>query len=285
MIKTILIPTDFSENAHLAGKYAISMAQKTGAKIIFFHSYYVPIYAENIPIDPITEGNLKADAFSELEQFKKENITAHSEIASECIVRTGNAVESILSVAKELNVDLIVMGTKGSSGISEVIFGSNTEDVLIKTEIPVLAIPEKALYKDLKKIVFATNYHFSDFQAIEDLIVLGNLFDFHITVLHINDGEFNHEFEYSMLDNFRAKVKERSNYPNLYFQLIENKNIYEGLQTFIHQNDIDMIAVTSRKKALYNRLFGRSISKKMAFHTDIPLLVFKINQDDEITEF
>jgi len=66
---------------------------------------------------------------------------------------------------------------------------------------------------------------------------------------------------------------------------MENKNVYEGLQDFIHKNKIDLLVLSARKKVMYNHFFGKSISTKMVFHTHIPLLVFKINEDDEITNF
>ena len=141
MLKTILIPTDFSDNAHKAVKYAIPLAVKTGAKIIFFNTYFVPTYIEDVPLDAVTEQNLKQEAAESLEVFKKELVQPIGDINTECVIRTGNAATEIAAFAKENKVDLIVMGTKGSTGISEYVFGSNTEDVIEKTDIPVLAIP------------------------------------------------------------------------------------------------------------------------------------------------
>jgi len=285
MIKTILVPTDYSKNAHSAAKYALEIAHRTGAKVIFFNTYYVPTYVEKVPIDPVAEEDLRKDAEQILKAFSKEHTDAKKDITIECIIKTGNAVEKIVAVAKEVSADIIIMGTKGASGVSEIIFGSNTEDVIEKVAVPVLAIPENSTYNGINNIVFATAYHFSDFKAIKELAEIAKLFDAHITIVHISEGEYKLGTEYDIFDSFKAKVKQQISYSKTTFHLIEHKNIYNGLQEFIHTNKTDLLSMTSRKKALYNRLFGRSISKKMAYHTDVPLLVFKISEDDEITQF
>lgn len=285
MIKTILVPTDYSKNAHSAAKYALEIAHRTGAKVIFFNTYYVPTYVEKVPIDPVAEEDLRKDAEQILKDFSEEHSDSKKDLNIECIVRTGNAVEKIVSVSKEVGADIIVMGTKGSTGVSEFVFGSNTEDVILKTKLPVLAIPENSTYNGINNIVFGTAYHFSDFKAIKELAEIAKLFDANITIIHISDGEYKIGTEYDIFDSFKDKVKQQIAYSKMTFHLIEHKNIYDGLQEFIHSNKTDLLSMTSRKKALYNRLFGRSISKKMAYHTDVPLLVFKINEDDEITQF
>ncbi len=286
MIKTILVPTDYSKNAHNAVRYAVELAHLTGAKITFFHSYYLPIYVKNIPKDTAAEAGLRKEVSETLDAILKDKKYAASDIKYDIIVKDGSStVNEIVGIAKEIAADMIVMGTKGSTGVGEVIFGSNTHDVIEKTEIPVLAIPIKAASLEFKNIVFATNYHFNDFNALDDLVLIAKLFDSRITVLHIDDGEMIHDFEYSMLDTFHLQVTEKADYPNIHFQLLENKNVFEGLQDFIHHNEIDLLALSSRKKVLYNRLFGKSISRKMAYHADIPLMIFKIAEDDEITDF
>ena len=285
MIKTILVPTDYSTNAHQALKYAMELAEKTGAKIILLHIYYLPIYVGDLPVDPIAEESLRIDAKESLETYRKEHASSSPNIEIECVVKAGKIIETIVKEAKERNIDMIIMGTKGASGISEVIFGSNTEEVIVKTKVPLLAIPENGVYKGISNIVFSTNYHFSDLDVIEQLCEVAKLFNAHITVVHIGDGEFKHEFEYNMLDSFRAKVKERISYENVSFKLIEGNDVYQGLNNFVHENKTDILCLSSHKNGLFNRLFGKSITKRLAYHTDIALLIFMIKQDDEITEF
>jgi nucleotide-binding universal stress UspA family protein len=285
MIKNILVPTDHSINAHKAAKYAIAIAQKSGAKITFLNIYYLPTYIKDAPTDPVSEEILKQEANDEMEIFKKEHLSENIVIEMNCVLKVGNIVEQIVACANEINADLIVMGTKGASGVAEVVFGSNTQDVIEKTDIPVLAVPLMSHRLEFKNIIFATNYRMNDFLALEDLVDIAELFDATITVLHINDGDLVPDFEHKMLETFKNKVHEKIGYNNINFQLFESKEAFAGLNDFIHKNNIDLLAMSSRKKALYNRLFGKSISKKMVYHTHIPLMVFKVNEDDEITDF
>src|ERR1035438_7216306 len=121
------------------------------------------------------------------------------------------------------------MGTKGASGVAEVVFGSNTQDVIEKTDIPVLAVPLMSHRLDFKDIFFATHYHSYDFLALEDLVDIAKLFDATITVLHINDGDLVPDFEHKMLETFKNKVHEKISYNNINFQLLESKDVFEGL--------------------------------------------------------
>src|ERR1035441_7453332 len=158
MIKNILVPTDHSINAHKAAKYAIAIAQKSGAKITFLNIYYLPTYIKDAPTDPVSEEILKQEANDEMEIFKKEHLSENIVIEMNCVLKVGNIVEQIVACANEINADLIVMGTKGASGVAGVLLGSNTQDVIEKTDIPVLAVPLMSHRLEFKNIIFATNY-------------------------------------------------------------------------------------------------------------------------------
>src|SRR5690606_18297242 len=85
-------------------------------------------------------------------------------------VHYGFFTDHIKQEVKNKNIDLIIMGTKGSSGIKAVSLGSNTGDVLTKVKCPVLAVPENAKYHEINEIVFPTDYQLNyDIKVLEDL--------------------------------------------------------------------------------------------------------------------
>ena len=141
-MKTILIPTDFSKNATHALNYAIDLAQHENAKIILLHSYHIDY----------TNGYVSANLIEKEVKDAEQNSATHlkslytkvihaGNIQCECVSRQDLAVDAILTTIKEKNVDLVVMGTKGASGVTGAIFGSNTARVIEKATCPVIAVP------------------------------------------------------------------------------------------------------------------------------------------------
>ena len=171
-MKTIFVPTDFSDNADNALYFAIELAKKQNAKLVLIHAFQLPIVVAAVPYDIINNEKL------ELKKEAENNLKAqclkikHSgNLTYEYILEEGPAVDVILKHAKEKKADIIIMGTKGASGLKAVLFGSITESVIEKTELPVLAIPNKTKFSTpIKTITFATNYNLNEIESIKKLI-------------------------------------------------------------------------------------------------------------------
>jgi nucleotide-binding universal stress UspA family protein len=135
-IRTILHPTDFSAESHSAFEVASSLARDYKAKLLLLHVVPPPrVYAPDgiaVPF-PVEE---PANARANLDQLKPADAT----IAVEREVREGDAATEILKFAEEKQVDLIVMGTHGTSGLTRLLVGSVAESVLRKAPCPVLTV-------------------------------------------------------------------------------------------------------------------------------------------------
>ena len=155
MINTIFVPTDFSEDADKALKYALELARKAKAKIIVFNSYEIP-YSTSGMIVSVTDV-LKEDAQRGIDDtLIKIKEWGYNDVQTEGYIKSGGAIATITEQSVEKNADLIVMGTKGASGIQEVLIGSNTQGVIQNSDIPVLAIPKTSQYKEIEKIGLAS---------------------------------------------------------------------------------------------------------------------------------
>src|ERR1700757_4883997 len=112
-MKTILVPIDFSKNAETALFYAITLANKTQAKIILLYSFHINFTSGYVPENRIEEDIRESAAHWNTALKKLYNtISHHSKIHVECISTQNMAVDAILGTAKEKNVDLILMGTR-----------------------------------------------------------------------------------------------------------------------------------------------------------------------------
>ena len=147
-IKTILVATDFSEDADAAIEAAVEMAKTFGAKIELFHAYYIevpPTYAGfggdfTMPqdiIDPIREGAQAAMA-DLVKRIATRGVDVDGRVEME------RSAKAILAVAERLLADLIVMGTRGLSGIDHLVLGSTADRVIRMAHCPVLTVRSKS---------------------------------------------------------------------------------------------------------------------------------------------
>ena len=283
-MKTLLVPVDFDDPEHREAsmKYAIYIAEKMNAKIILYNSITTPAFASNVAFEVIEIDDQEKKTIKQLNDLKQELTLNYPKIQFESYPTSSlrPIPEEIIDAAKEKNVDLIIMNTKGTNKLADIFISSNTIDVIMKSNIPVLVVPEHAPFQQISTIAFATDYHFSDKEAIKKLTDIAGLFDARVIVVHIQDNEISYEHEYNILDGFRAKVKEYITYPNLSFKLIKDENIHHGLDEFIKEFNVDILALASHQRGAMNRLFGSSVAKKFAYHTHIPLMVFRINNSD-----
>jgi nucleotide-binding universal stress UspA family protein len=142
-LQRILVPTDFSKHSQNALLYAAAFAEKFGAELYLLHvvqdlALFIPeAVSVAPPIAPPVE-QLTAAVREALDRVvresKLEKVTIHQE------VREGTPFYEIIQMAKEKDIDLIVMGTHGHTGLAHVLLGSVTEKVVRKAPCPVLTV-------------------------------------------------------------------------------------------------------------------------------------------------
>lgn len=141
-VKKILFPTDFSENSNYALDYALELSKKFGARLCILHvihelidttGYYIP----NISLDQLQRDLVKG-AEEMMGKIIREKVGDFKDYETMNII--GLPHIEIMNVAKEKDIDMIVMGTHGRSGIDRVLFGSVAEKVVKKSPCPVLTV-------------------------------------------------------------------------------------------------------------------------------------------------
>jgi nucleotide-binding universal stress UspA family protein len=286
-IRRILVPIDFSEQSLNACDYALGIAAKLKAEIKLLYSYFNPIitsepYLENqaiaFQLDPII-GNMEKEARKQITKLKedlnKKAISQNKEkIKISYSLDKGVPENVILEYAEKYHPAVIVMGTKGKGSMNFI--GSVTKKIIEKSEVPVLAIPSNAVYMGMEyvnKVLYATDFDDSDFSALRRLMMLIRPFGMKIYCVHIAKDS-----KKLLSDVKMESLKNHFNeeYPDYQItcDLIERDDVLTGLEDYIGKNEIDLIALTTRKRGILERIFNPSIARKMLFHTHIPLLVF-----------
>lgn len=269
-IMNILIATDFSNAARNAALYGIELAKVLGAKVILFSAYHVPspIPALNVSI---SEYGIMKDAEKILAE-EADIIIKDNEIEMERVCDHGPAEKTINSIAKEKNAELIIIGMKGGGKNFRKVLGSTATSLTRSTDIPLIIVPEDAEFTLIKTIVFASDINVeTNLQSLDELIKITQLFKSKLYVVKVITDKNKERFE-GMTDT-QQQLKQAYNMVDTSFQYPVDMDIRHALSEFIKENHVDMLAMMPHKHVWVERLFKKSETKEMIFHTHVPLLI------------
>lgn len=279
-MKTILIPTDFSDNSENALLFAVLLAQKENTKLVLHHSFQVPVSVAQIPYDVLREEKEDLSRDADLKLKTQAIKLQHAGLKNYLFnISEGSPGETIVAAAKEHQADLVIMGTKGADSIGDTFFGTNATYVMEHASCPVMAIPANYSFnRPLKSITFATNYHESDLNDLVALIDFAKLFKAHVNVLHISEGDIEPDQERALMDKFKNQVNSRVTYPYLSFQMMHGDDAGEKLETYIAEDCADILATSTHKRTFFEKIFGTSTTRELALNPRIPIIAFHYNK-------
>ena len=273
-MKTILVPIDFSATATNASNYALALAKQYGInRIVLYNAYQAPVSVDPmVPTVQLLDIDLMKKSSQEgLTQAKKalEHLNSKDiqiDTFSEYNILTGGINELCAAVS----ADLVVMGITGGGAVTETLIGSNAVSVSQHSKLPVIIVPPNSVFEKINKLVLAC-----DFEQVEEttpmkpLTKLLEITGAELHVLHVNTPSkhiIDHSFENMILDRL---LKEFS--PTYHF--IENESFTAGINLFSEKNKIDLIITMPKKHGFFDSLFKKSHTKKLAFHSHLPLMV------------
>ena len=287
-VHQILFPTDFSTQSYNAFHYAFHIAQRLEANITLLHIYYdasispvaaVDSYAYHVGVDVDLQA-IEQQAHQAMQEFLQHFEAEYKLSQQNFEVKTqlvGGAVEdSILDTAESIQADLIVMGTQGVRRTPGDFFGSVTAHLIEEATLPVLCIPPNAQYNqhhEPLQVLYATNFEDSDYLAIRKLMRLLYVFNIKLNCTHISaatDTPWTPIQAESLADHLRNE------YPGFEIecQLMPHNDLIAGLESLADDLQIDILALTTHRRSLFEQLFSPSLAKKMLRYTHKPLLIF-----------
>ncbi|MNK45503.1 Universal stress protein [compost metagenome] len=274
-MKRILVPTDFSEHAEDALRVAAQIAKKNNSELILLHMLELPQQSN----DAIMGGT----SIPETMLFMKKANETLDEVASRDylegipvteIVKMDKPIHGITQISKDYDIDLIIMGSHGSSGVEELLIGSNTEKVVRNSEIPVLVIKKNIPNFNASDIVFASDFSEEAKKPFEKLLNFTKLFNskLHlVTICTPNSFKPTHVSEEAMND-FIAEF----NITNYTTQIYNDTNIEKGIINFSNKIDADIIGMCTHGRTGFAHFFNGSISEGLVNHAVKPVITLKI---------
>jgi nucleotide-binding universal stress UspA family protein len=272
-MKNILFPTDFSKNANNALNYALTIAKDFGATLHIINTYQLP-NSRAVPTTQKLLVALKESAITELQDYVKQiNIKEeYKNIIINYQAYEGNLINVISDLETEINFDLIVLGTKGASGIKEVLIGSNAEQVVYHAKTPVYVIPENAPVFTFNKTALAVDLNpINDYSIFDTLLSMCKKYNSSIQLVTVSLNDDNNK------ENPTGLEKIKSFFTGLTISLknVKNNNVLAGLDGYVEQENPSTLVVISRKHTFFETLFSKTLTDKLACRSKIPIFVVK----------
>jgi nucleotide-binding universal stress UspA family protein len=260
MMVTILVPTDFSRVAKLALDYALFIAPKLNAQIKLLHVYEAKTGSTPDELRLVVEKKMQSLSAGAAGNSDRKLIWG-------CCQGTG--VTEILREAEKMNGCLIVMGSTGASDLKRMILGSTTEKVLTQAKVPVIAVPEKAEIKTINKIVLTTGVSAPEIQTLKKIGQFAATFSAEIIVVHVSKEGKN------LSCDTTKKLIEQTGYKNISCEVLAGSDIAKEINRFLEKENASLLVIVRKDKPFMKNIIGSGIAKKMAFHSNTPLLVFQ----------
>ncbi len=275
-MKRILFPTDFSDAASTAFMYALRFADSFEAELVVLHVYDLPI----VETPPLPESTKEIFDIVEMNQFEsfREQLPEMHEVAEKNqlghvkmrnILLYGDLIYNINKVCADEEIDLIVMGTKGATGLKETFLGSTTASVIANAKVPVLGIPVEAEYHPIHNIGFTTQYKDKDSNALTQALNIARKFKAKIQCLYIAGTDGPGDVE-ERIEDWKMYYKN----DDVSFHILKGEDKEQAILSFVSDNNVDMLVMCTHKRSFFEGLFHKSLTKKMAYHSTVPLLIY-----------
>ena len=270
-MKKIIVPVDFSATSVNAAEFAGNLAIFYGAELWLYHAYEMPVGVGEISWPLYNVQELQQAATTEIDNLRQQ---IQSRLRSKITIHTkaemAPLVDGIDDLCKEVQPDLVVMGLSGKDALTKLVVGSNTIRVIQHIKYPVLVIPTKATFTPVLRIGFA--YDYQKMEASTPVALVKKVVkDFNAECYVLNVDYQDANFDINVVDeSFRIRNLFRDLNP--VYDSIESEDVTQGLNKYADEKRLDWLVVIPKKHTLLQKIFNRSHSQDLLYHTHLPIL-------------
>lgn len=278
-MRKIVAATDFSDNAGHAVSFAAGVAAKCKATLYLLHAMdgATDPVLEPVALDTRWQEKYTSEKFERLQGAKLRLLERNPRLPVELRLDRGMAADSIVAFAEKEGAELIVMGTRGSSGFKEMLLGSVTADIVAHSAIPVLAVPPGYRYHEPRAFLLAIRQFKEDKAAVKGLIGMAQVFGARIHIGSFVSDDADHVAESidsaRHLEHYAGYL--RKEYPTIDFTeyRLEGRDLQASIDRYCREQSIDLVAVFNHPRSIIDKLCRRNNTKKAVFHSRVPVLV------------
>lgn len=268
-METILITTDFSNAGRNATRYGFEFAKSIQAKVILFNAWQFPsTHPESLVYLPADD--LEKCSYQQLAN-EAEAIDPQRTVALETQSRRSPVITSILSVARENNVSYIIVGMKQNGKEIRRLFGSTVTFLKNESPVPVIVVPENARFFIPETIALASNMsNEARCHILDPLKNIAEKFKSKLYVVHVIKKFADEAVERLMISS-GTNMSLKDLQP-IYESPINN-SIVKAMNAFVREHVVNMVAVIPQEHNAIEKMFAGSVTKNLAFNTNVPLLI------------
>lgn len=264
-MQKILVPTDFSENATRAIAYASALYADRPSLFILIH---IQENTDKLLADDGDYTNEVQLITQKIEKCKEAFNNPIHQVAS--IIEAGSFVENIRKVVGAREIDLIVMGTKGTSDANLMPIGTNTQNIITKVQCPVLVVPNRTKYSAIREVVFPTDLYLRySSKTMEPLtsILINNKSMLHIVYRTTNNSKLTREqlISKEYLNNMNSNI-------DVIFHEISSTNLRAELKSYIDKHETQLIAMSAKSLNFIQVLISKGSPETDSYIRNTPFL-------------
>ncbi len=273
MIKKLIVPVDFSSNSRQAFSYALGLAKDLKAGIELYHAWTAPFIVREFSADARKAAHTKDQdkKVRLLENFKKQ--AEDEKVKCRYTMNEDTLFNGVNELATQDS--MIVMGTKGETGLDTLFMGSMTSRMIMDANVPVLSVPKKARYTGINNVMLGIDYEKEfhwNFRKVQTILAKKAS----VKVVHIEIGEYSSPYEKEMMADISKTIRsDFKGFPSEFIE-IHDEDIIEGLNKGVKKLKPDVVVLLTSKKSLVERIFWGSLAKRMALVTKVPLLTIPV---------
>lgn len=265
-MKKIIVPTDFSRASESAANYGAWLAQKLSASVELVHVLGINTTENSLHNWKTMEAQMVASA--------DENATKVMESIRNPVEMTyrllkGDPFEEVVSdYAARSKVDMVVIGSRGASGLKKALFGSNAARLVNTCPKPVVVVPSGFEFDGIKKILYATDMVHLD-EEIKTVVRLAKPFDAEIVIVHITNMDAQKRDRANLVEI----LSRMANYKKIDFREIGKDEVVDGIEAVISAEKPDMLVMFTHQRDVKDKILGRGVTRQLAYLNQLPLMV------------
>ena len=279
-MKTILLPTDFSDNSWKAIEYALQLFKNETCNFYIMHALDSMVSAPSTGVTSRRASqaiydsriNSSKDDLAKLLQ-KVQDYSNNPKHTFETKLVNGSLIAAVKAFSETTDVQLAIIGNKGATALQKVTFGSNATQLILKLSCPIIAVPDTVnVVDDMTEIGFATDYTIENFGGGLNLmkeIALSNN-----AILSVVNVVSSSSDSIPGLKSKRETLENAFKPVQLEYYTLTDVPVELGIKVFSESRKIDMLALITKRRSFFEKLTTKSHSKAISHNINVPLLVF-----------
>jgi nucleotide-binding universal stress UspA family protein len=255
-----VLATDFSSSAENAMLYAGQLANNINASILLLHVYQVPVGMNDVPLLMISTDELKKNADIGLFRAKELLLKNFNFLDVQTESRLGDVVDELKDVCKKIDPLLIVVGKHGASGVQQILFGSTSLSIIRNTDYPVIVVPGRSHKFQVYTSALSID---SDVEnvCVKKIKSLTTELKTQLHIVHVKQEK-----------SASLEVNKLISELNSKYSTIYDHEFVHGIESYIKENNIDLLIILPHKHNLVERLFVKTHTKELLKKISIPIM-------------